>query len=331
MKKLVKRTVCAVLCAVTALGAVSCGSQNNKFASTKAEREVVMTVGGREVQYQEFRYYFLNNKRDSYGTDAALTAEQVAETLKMTEENVRTRYALLLLAEKYGTGVTEVDIKEANAYVDGYRTGSFESDEDYLVALSHNFLTDELFRSLQSETTLAYTVLAKMKESGDIKTDRETMDAAFASDSILCLKEVYIDRNKYESEDAARERAEEALTKLMDGAEFVEVMQTYSDYDGASLSPEHGYYTMKYDALDVVWETAEKLAEGEHSYVIESEYGYHIVLRAPKDYEYMNEIRESIVENYSYAKFGEIFYPFMESLEIEYTEYGSGLDLTAIS
>ena len=330
MNKLLKLTAALILIAVTIAFLPACSNSSDRFAPTKTDKQTVMTVGGREVEYQEFRYYFLNNKRERFGAGAELTQEQIDELLRLTEENAKNRHGLLLLAERYGTGVTESDTAEADTYVERYRTEFFSSDEDYLLALADNYMTDDLFRSLQSENLLPYSVLAKMKETGDIDLSDEAMDAAFRSDSILCLKEIYVSKSAFESSEEARNRAEEAHANLMVGAAFEDMMLKYSSYDRASLPPEHGYYTMKYDALDVIWDTAAELAEGEYSYVIESEYGFHIVMKAPKDFEYMESIRDTIVENYSYAKFGEIFYTFAESLAVEYTEFGAALDFSSI-
>ncbi len=298
------------------------------FTPTAEDAMTVMTVEGREVEYQEFRYYYLNNKRDSLGIESTPTDEESLMLLKLTEENIKNRHGLCLFAEKYGVSVTNSDVSEANEYVDNFKEENFESDEEYLLALEARYLTDYLFRSLQSESNLAYSVLEKMKETGDIITAEEDIDEAFESDEIICIKEIYVAYNSEQTKNAANLRAEEALSKLMNGEEFEALMDEYSDYNTNQMPPEHGYYTMKYDALDVIWDTAISLAEGEYSYVIESDYGYHIVKRCPKDYEYMDTVRDSIYERYTYAKFNEAIYTFIDTLEPQYTDFGKSIALS---
>ncbi len=325
-------TVGALLAAVC-IGSVSCGINSSKtqFEPTAEDKKIVMTVGGENVEYQEYRYFFLNNKRDSFGADEQLTNEQTDELIAMTEENSRHRHALIKMADKYGAKLTAEEIKEADAYVDEYRKTYFGSDEEYLLALDEQYMTDYLFRELTKESTLAYSVLDKMKESGAIIRDGEEFDKVLESDEIICIKEIYVAFTTEANRDIAEKRAEEALGKLMSGAEFEDMMREYSDYNEKELSPEHGYYTMKFDALDVIYDAAAGLAEGEYSYVIESEYGFHIVKRCPKDAEYMETIREEIYENYTYAKFSEEYDSFMDTMEIVYTEYGASIDFSAVS
>ena len=300
------------------------------FAPTEQDKQVVMTVGGMDVAYQEFRYYYLNNKRDSFDAEAVPTDTEHSELLAMTEQNAKQRYALILFAEQYGVSVTSDDKKAANEYVDSYINDYFATDDDYMLALESQYMTDSLFRSFQSEIELAYRVLDKMKEAGEIITSDEDIDAVFASDEIICLKEIFVPYTSEGTKESAKAYAEEALSKLMDGEEFEALMPQYSDYSTETLSPEHGYYTMKYDAMDVIWNVATDLAVGEHSYVIESEYGFHLIKRCEKDPEYMEENRDTIYEAYTQAKFEELIAPFMESLTVEYTDYGKSLRATDI-
>ncbi len=327
MKKILTAAVTLGLCLCFASCAES-GSVN--FSPTENDKKIVMSVGESEVEYQEFRYYFLNNKRDMIGEGATSTDEQTEKILTLTENNVRSRHGLLLFAKEYGVSVTKDDKKAAEDYAKEYRTENFSSDEEYLLALEANYMTNDLFIKLQSESGLAYKVLEGMMENGEIATDDADIDAAFMSDEIVCLKEIFVKYDSASEKAEANRRAEEALSRLMNGEEFEALMGEYSDYSASSLPPEHGYYTMKYDVLDVIWENAVKLAEGEHSYVIESEYGFHIIKRYPKDYDYMEKKRTEIYENYTYSKFYEKFYPFAEALTVEYTEFGKALSLDEI-
>ncbi len=317
--------------ALSMIASTACSNGSGVDLSPSAQdKKIVMTVGGEKVEYQEYRYFYLNNKRDLFGEGASLNAEDVARLKALTENNARNRHALVMMAEDYKAKLTKEQSDAAKASVEAYRE-SCGDDETYLIALERQYLTDDLYRDLSLESMLAYAVLDKMIEAGDIKSDDTTIDAVFASDEVLCIKEIFVQYNSEETKDIARNRAEEALTKLSEGGDFETLMLEYSDYNEADLPPEHGYYTLKYDALDEIWDTAITLAEGEYSVVVESAYGFHIVKRCEKDIEYMNEHRDEIFESYTYSKFYEKFYPLMESLEVEYTSYGEGMDFVNLS
>ena len=327
-----KRIAVLALLTAAALSVTSCGIfGKTSFAPSAADKKAVMTVGGEKVEYQEYRYFFLNNKRDNYGAEAVLTKEQTDELMALTEENSRQRHALSIMADKYGAKLTAEEERNVEANIDEYRYASFASDEEYLLALDEQYLTDYLYRELTKEGSLAYVVLDKMKSSGAIIDDGEDFDAVLLSDEIICVKEIYVTYTTEENKASAEIRAEEALGKLMDGERFETVMREYSDYNEKELSPEHGYYTMKFDALDVVYDAAIGLAEGEYSYVVDSGYGFHIVKRCPKDVSYMKEIRADIYDSFIKAKFAEEYEAIKDTMEIEYTEYGAALDFAAIS
>lgn len=305
------------------------GKNSSDFPSTEQDKKVVMTIGGEDVEYQEYRYFLLNNKRDQFGEDAALTEED-CETLKeLVEANVKNRHTLTIMADEWGVKLTDDEEQAIDTYVKQYRA-SCGDDETYLLALEQQYMTHDLFYDLMAESQLAYSVLDYMKSTGMIATGDEAVDAALASDEIICIKEIYVEFLSAEAKDYAKGRAEEALAALKAGGDFVELMGEYSDYSEEYLSPEHGYYTMKYDALDEIWEAAIGLDEGEYSGVVESPYGYHIVLRCPKDEAYMNENADEIFENYTYSKFYEEFYKFYNNLTPVYTDYGKSLDLAAV-
>ena len=327
------KILAAVLAALVGVSAASCGEAVTAgFEPTAEDKKVVMTVGGRDVQYQEFRYYLLNNRRDSFGGVETLSEEQTEELRSMTEENARYTKAIGLMADKYGVKLSDADIDEVEAVIAEYRATQCQNNNDiYRVALEEQYMTDYLFRKLQQNNKLAYLTIDKMVESGAIKNDDATVDALLESDELLCIKEIYIGYNTEETKKYALSRAEEALESLMNGADFIDVMREYSDYNEASMSPEHGYYTTEYEMPDYIWQTAAGLAEGEHSAIVESEYGYHLVMRCPKDAAYMEEIHGDIFSRYISAMYTKELYETMETLEIVYTDYGASLDLASVS
>ena len=328
MKNKLSRPICLAL-ALTLGASMLLGGCGDKLASSGEEKKVVMQVGGEDVEYQEFRYYFMNNKRELYGEDAALDSEQLDHLMYLVEENIKNRHTLLMLADEYDVDLSDDEEEAIDSYVDDYREG-FEDDDAYLDALHEQYITHELFHDLASESTLAYSLLEKMEETGVIKTDDAAIDAAFRGDDIICIKEIYIYYPNDEARDVSKKRADEVYERLMAGESFEDLMLEYSSYSPEQVPIEHGYYTMHYDALDEVWNAAEPLAVGEISSIVESEFGFHIIMKCEKDLEYMNEHRDEIVQNYAQSKFYEEFYKLYNTLDPEFTDYGSKLDLAGI-
>jgi parvulin-like peptidyl-prolyl isomerase len=129
-----------------------------------------------------------------------------------------------------------------------------------------------------------------------------TISELMASDELLCIKEIYLENPSEETRDYVYNRAVEAHNSLKNGTDAAEVMRKYSSYNEAEMSPEHGYYTTEYEMPEYIWKAAESLDDGEISEIIESVYGYHIVIRCEKDTAYMAKCYEAAL--YSCEKLG---------------------------
>lgn len=329
---MIKKLFALLIVAVACISLASCNDSSIRFEPTVEDKKVVMRVGGKDVQYQEYRYYVLNNKRDSFEDVETLSEEQVQEITSLTEENASYSKAIEIMAEKYGATLSNDDVASIEVIIAEYRATHCQNDDaTYKMALEEQFMTDYLFRKLQQNNTLAYRTIEKMQEIGAIKTDDATIDALMASDELLCIKEIYVNYNTEETKVYAKNHAENALESLNGGMSFADAMRRYSSYSEATMSPEHGYYTTEYEMPEYIWNAAISLAEGEHSVVIESDLGYHIVMRCAKDTAHMEEIREDIAARYSSAMYTKELYETMASLAVEYTDYGKTIDINAMS
>lgn len=292
----------------------------------------IMTIGSTEIGYDEYRYYLLNNKRDSFNSAETLTEEQIEELKSLTEENAKYSAAIEALAEKYGAELTDEDNAQVEAYIAAYKAEEcYNNEESYESSLESYYMTEELFKELQKDTLLVYRTMDKMVEAGAIVADDAVIDSLIVSDELLCIKEIYLSYPSEETKEYVHNRAVEAYTAIMNGGDFTEIMRKYSSYNEAEMSPEHGYYTTEYEMPEYIWQAAVTLADGEVSEIIESPYGYHIVMRCEKDTAYMEEIREDITDRYISAMYTKALYETIESLEVEYTSYGNRLKIETIS
>lgn len=319
-----KKTAALLLgAAILATSLTACG-EGNPLKSSTTDKKVVMTVGGDNVKYEEYRYFYLNNKRDLYGEGAELTADEEANIRELTETNVTDRHVLSLLAKDYGVKLTSDDKQRAQAYVDTFRTTCGDT-EAYKNQLKNQYLNEPFFIELTNDTTIAYALLDEMAKQGGIAVSEADYEEAIKTDEVLCLKEIYITYPSEELKDWAKSRAEEVMAKLKAGGNFEELMTEYSNYNGEDLPPEHGYYTMEYDALEEVWNAAKDLKEGEYSGIVETAFGYHIIKRAAKDKDYIETIHDELYEIFRQSRFYEKFYEYREGIEVSYTSFGEGL------
>jgi NIMA-interacting peptidyl-prolyl cis-trans isomerase 1 len=74
-------------------------------------------------------------------------------------------------------------------------------------------------------------------------------------------------------------RAEEALTKLKDGMSFAEVVRIYSDESGAATREGTIGTIERTDVAAAFADAAFELATGEVSQVVETTFGFHVILR----------------------------------------------------
>ena len=320
-KKIAALTLSA---AMILTGLTACG-ESNPLRSSSTDKKIVMKVGDEKVKYEEYRYFYLNNKRDLYGEGAELTAEEENSIKQLVETNVVDRHTLRLMANDYGVKLTKDDEQRTNAYVETFRT-TCGDDEAYKNQLKNQYLNEPFFKELTSDTTIAYALLDEMANQGGIAVSEADYEAAIKTDEVLCLKEIYITYPSAELKDWARERAEEVMAKLKAGGNFEELMAEYSNYNGDDLPPEHGYYTMEYDALEEIWDTAKDLKEGEYSDIVETAFGYHIVKRSAKDNDYIGTIHDELYEIFRQSRFYKKFYEYRSTVGVEYTEFGEGLN-----
>jgi len=119
----------------------------------------------------------------------------------------------------------------------------------------------------------------------------EDIEAFFAEhgEEFLMAKHILFSLMNEETADTAAERAEEILQRLMafDGDDFEaffdELMFTYSEDPGSFNFPQ-GYIFQFHEMVPEFSSAVVELEVGEFSQIVESSFGYHIILRIPLNF-----------------------------------------------
>lgn len=209
------------------------------------------------------------------------------------------------------------------------------ADEDRVIyTLWSNLLTKDQLTRL-NETGDLYTQLQELyfgQDSGSYPTDAEVMayldeSGQYRAKHILLLTIDMDTREPLDDETIAQKKAaaDELLAQLRAAEDpialFDTLMKEHSEDSGLAAYPE-GYTTSKGEMVAPFEEAALALQTGEISEVVESNYGYHIILRLPMN---PDDFRDECVSARMSAKLAQE----QERLGIEKTDALAKVDVGA--
>ncbi|MBR7184808.1 MAG: peptidylprolyl isomerase [Clostridia bacterium] len=308
-----------------------CG-QAKPIQPTEEDLQVVMQAGGYDICYDELRYYTCNLKAqmaDYYGgdiwADAATAAPYLEELQKGVADMSRYNAAVLSLCAEFGISIDEPAIQsEVQAEVDALLE-ECGSKKEYRAALDTYYMNDRLFRYLTAislcETEL-YNVLLDLDLLDN--TD-EGAEAFFASDEFIRTLHIYISNDAGESVEENRAKAESIRRELDGGADFNTLIGRHSE--DFYMTTTNGYYFTRGE-MDLTYkEAAFALTEGAYSDVVETDSGFYIIRRLPKDFDYINRNFETLKHQYLSALFYNMIEARRDEITLTETAYGQSLAL----
>lgn len=313
MKKIIKAFLCAAAALMLAASLVSCGTK-------PADKRVVMTVGGEKVLYDEFRYVFLNAKRDFDGGDSAYWQNGDREALeKNVLDVIKRSYAIEAMAKDFGVELDNDDKEYIQSYISSFKK-SFETEEEYLAALENEYMSEWYFKRAVSVNTLwqkLYDYVTDMS-SGVILTD----DAALAEDvRSNFYRAVYIYICNDEEDDAAQNRtaAETAAQRAENGEDFSVLVEEYNEDAKMDENPDGRYFTSG-ELLSFFEEAVKALDLNETSGVVEGNGGFYVIRRLPLDEQYIDENLETLRVSYMARRFNEMLAERVLNADVVYTD-----------
>ena len=275
-------------------------------------------------------YRVLANKATELG--CVLTEEDEAEL-----DETWNAYITSAGETEWNTAVSQGTV-DPDAMSDAEKTAWIQEQgaESFARQLQALAVTEAGVRENDGITLLYNTTLreALFGEGGPNAITDEDMAAWLAENGIYRVKHILIstvDDAGNQMDEAAREEARQRAQGLLDqlnasddpAALFDQLMQENSEDVGGLLYYPDGYtFDSTSSLVDGFAEASLALAEGEISGLVETDYGYHIILRLPGDTEetrtsYENEIYNSLMTQW------------MDEAQVEETEEYAALDPAA--
>jgi len=266
---------------------------------------VVLTVEGMEVTWAEYSNWLIYGKalyENNYGEITDWTAPSVPDETQSIYEFVKndTRYvlqlhkAIQLKAEELGIKLTDAEkqqIEDAvqqtktqyGAEFDEFIKNSYGDETQYIYFLETSSLYAKCFDSLYGE---------KAEKFSDADMAEYTRDEEYLTAKHILFLTVDESGKEMSEEEKSqqKEKAENVLQQIeaytgndLEGY-FTELMNQYSEDTGLAGFPD-GYLFEEGDMVTEFYEGTIALKENEVSGIVQTDYGYHIIMRLPLNYD----------------------------------------------
>lgn len=334
MKQRVTRRILCVLMGVALLLSLSGCSGGAVRASSNA-RKAVASAQNIKITYDEL-YYLAMTRLDELKKEhegAEWNEEQVrAELTAFVDEHLLNRtHALLSVAKDYGIDPDRGELgKTIDTHMETVLEEVFGGDREvYIDSLNQGYLTDHYVRTFVAvDDYIATEIVKAMLEKNEIDDSDEAALAIINSDDCIRTVQVFIDKSNGNEDAVNRARATALAQKLAGISDDAERYVAMRDAIGGAYNNDYsdtlgnGYYFMRGEMEQSYEEAAFALPEYGTSDVIETEEGYYVVMRLPKDQTY-------ITRNLDMLKSKSYFVILNEKVEERYEQMQNSFEMTS--
>ena len=270
---------------------------------------VVLTIDGFDITYDVYRYFFMQYKNEyDAGNNSVWSDPEIGEELqKSHKETVLSTLKRLVAVQKLAQKASlSVDSKSIQDTVDQAILSLYEESgkslSKYKKALEEQYLTHHAYRFITALEILESKTYTLSEQYNIIDFTDEGALAAIRGDEFVCVKHVFIRLDEGDSKEENLRLAEEVLAKAQAGEDFGKLISDY-DEDRDIRNFNGGYYITRYQYVEEYEKVAFALEEGEISGIVETDSGYTIIKRCPKDDEYINEHFADFKSYYARSQF----------------------------
>jgi len=215
----------------------------------------VFTIGDYEISFDEYRYYYLNCKRELDGGNETFfqTYPQYESVLKdKVMKKIMHSYGALELARLNNVKLTAEQLTAANQAVEG--------QEAFVKMLNEGYLNEEVYRELFKKSCIcenAYDYF--FGEKGKYAMSKEEYLEYFDK-NYLAVYHIFIDYVDKEDPYSCEKTMEKAMgmydLALAEEADFFDLYKQYNENDEMNISEKGCYFTRDNAPYQVYYTTA---------------------------------------------------------------------------
>lgn len=360
--KRIFRIIALILCAVMMIsvfsGCQSDESEENTGRNFEAARaaydadEIVMTIDGQNVTWNEFFGWIcfaIADYEATYGTISDFSTSTALGNMSDTIIQDAVYYITMFRAvEKKAAelGIEYADDIEDQMADDWEASlGYYDTEEELIEFVNNHYGSRELYEYIFKIDTLSPDLFEYyFGNDGEKLTDEQIEEG---SEGYVMAKHILIHTTDEDTglvlEDEELEAAQNTIESIYDmlcnydgddlEGYFDQLTAQYTQDEGYLTYPD-GYLFKEGDMVTEFYNAATGVEEGQFSKIIESTYGYHIVMRIPIDldavpinyarYGYSYSLRYIIAQN-EFSKESE---SWTENVSVETTDAFDAIDLT---
>ncbi len=309
-----KKILALVLALACAMAFAACGKVENQGEAVEIKNEdIVLNFGDKAVDYEEYRYFYLNTKLSMDNGDETYWTTNPDKEAELNENvlySISQLYAIEKAAAENGVTLSDEAKSETQSLIDSYNQSYGE--EEFGKMLSESYFTLELFERISNVIALESELYLTIIETDKLGKESEIKATLNSDDYIRVMHILYAD------EETAKGVLETAKTATDE--EFYNLAQDAED--GGMIGNTAGY-CFTYGMMVEPFEKASfELEVGETSDLVKSDYGYHIIRRLEKSEDYINENYESLAADLLQLEFYEYVDGFANELmeSVKFTE-----------
>ena len=357
-KKKRLKIVILIVVAVVFVGAVIAGvaiwmnlsDMIREIKPSKQDLQVVAKCGDYEICYDEVRFVAGLKKKEieaQYGEDiwegddAQTYRTMLAER---TWSSLKSYPAIYALCKEAGI---DVNSTAAADYAQEQLKQAYTGMKDYQAYLEEQNLTDRFMRAALKmefvESTLFYTYLDNTNFIPYRKDNigefilyvlGESEDGA---DDYRRVVSVFVRNDEGENAEDNLKTAQGIRNALVAEKNLDKRLALMNQFIGSKYNQDigftqDGYYFTRGEMVEAYEKAAFDLQKaGDVSEVFEANGGYYVMMRLTPEEEYVTSNAIDLLENYQAAVFGQLEKEQEDLMSVELTEYGTGLDLYALT